>query len=38
MNECSNWTDNTYLSSDLILLRRETQKVRAIELHSRVER
>lgn len=38
MNECSNWTENAFLHNDMIIIRRETQKVRAIELPSRIER
>lgn len=38
MNECNNWTENAYVNYDIILLKRETQKVRAIEVQSRIER
>ncbi|XP_065211097.1 eukaryotic translation initiation factor 2-alpha kinase-like isoform X3 [Planococcus citri] len=38
MKECSNWTENNYLNYDIMLVRRETQIVRAIEPQTRIEK
>lgn len=38
MYKCSNGSEDEHLNIDTLLLRRETQKVRAIEMSSRTER